>query len=385
MSLPPQSPTQSSRPVPPPPPPPPPPPNAGANNPENSPEEDAFLRLRSLLVGDGVIELESRVARVQDTLTRLEKTIEDPQELLDRLVPIGVALIRREISESREDMCEALTPIIDRVIYQRAQQNQAAMAEAISTVLPSAIQTQMEASPESIARALGPEISVAIKEQVTLKRGAVANALAEEMGVAIRRQIEMDRNAMVDALYPVIGRTINKYLQEVIQDINEKMSNSLSPEGIQRKIRAQVQGVSEAELILRESAKFETRAIFLIHKTSGLVIAELQGEGSEPLESEMLAGMLTAIRSFVEDTIIDDDGGSELKEIEYGTSRILLEVAGSCYLAVLVAGEVPRDYQRKLRAMLGLLVQRYGSQIAAFDGDTESVPEEVAPQLEGLV
>lgn len=348
-------------------------------------EDVAFAQLRSLLLGDGVNELEDRMVQLQGNLAKLEKAIEDPNELLDRLVPIGVDLISREISESSDDMCQALMPIIDRVIYERSLENREAMARAISIILPAAIQAQINEYPQTIAHALGPEISAAIREQVSLKRGAVADALAEEMGVAIRRQIDLDRNAMVDALYPVIGRTINKYLQEVIQDINEKVSNSLSAEGISRRIRAKTQGVSEAELILRESANFQTRAIFLIHKESGLVIAELQGDEAEPLESDMLAGMLTAIRSFVEDCAIADDGGSELKEIEYGTSKILLEVAGYCYLAVLVAGEVPKNYQRKLRRMLGLLVQRYGQELADFDGDIENVPQVVNTHLEELV
>ncbi len=76
---------------------------------------------------------------------------------------------------------------------------------------------------------------------------------------------------------------------------------------------------------------FQIRAIFLIHKASGLVISEVQHD-HQYLESEMLAGMLTAVRGFVNDCISQSgDLPLELDSIDYGTSKIVLEVAGYCY------------------------------------------------------
>ncbi|MEM9771969.1 MAG: flagellar motor protein MotB [Cyanobacteria bacterium P01_D01_bin.73] len=348
-------------------------------------DKDALKELRVLLLGDGIDQLEDQVDNMQGSLDKVEHTLYDPQELLNQLVPIGADLIAREITESRDKMCEALMPIIDQLIYERGQQDRDSMGEAIALALPAAIANQINASPESIARALGPEVSAAIREQVNLKRGAIAEAIAAEMGEAVQRQIEIDRNAMVDALYPIIGGTINKYMQEVINEINDKVSNSLSPEGIKRKIRARMQGVSEAELILRESSSFSTRAVFLIHKESGLVIAEVQGDKSERLESDMLAGMLTAIRSFAADCVIASDGGSELNEIEYGSSRILLEVAGYCYIAVIASGDVPKSYLQNLRNIFGDLVQDYRTEIFEFEGDLGTIPGAVASELSNLI
>ncbi len=346
--------------------------------------EDALEQLRVLLLGNGISHLESQMGHMQGSLNKVEHVLFDPQELLDQLVPIGVELIAREIRESRDEMCDALAPIIDRLIYERGKEDLDSMGEAIALALPSAIAAQIESSPETLARVLGPEISAAIRAQMDLKHGAIAEAIAAEMGEAIQRQIEIDRDAMVDALYPIIGGTINKYLQEVINEINEKVSDSLSPEGIKRKIRARVQGVSEAELILRESSHFSVRAVFLIHKESGLIIAEVKSDETDSLESEMLAGMLTAIRSFAADCVIADDGGSELNEIEYGASRILLEVAGYCYIAVIASGEVPKLYLRQLRNIFGNLVQNYRQEISEFDGDSGTVPEEITPHLSRL-
>jgi hypothetical protein len=57
----------------------------------------------------------------------------------------------------------------------------------------------------------------------------------------------------------------------------------------------------------------------------------------------MIGGMLTAIRSFVNEWISSSGNTSELDEIDYGRSKIMLEVAGYCYLAVVVDGESGRS------------------------------------------
>jgi len=124
--------------------------------------------------------------------------------------------------------------------------------------------------------ALGAAISIAIAEQINLDSEEFATAIAPAMGEAIQKQIELEKDKIVDALYPVIGNTIAKYMGETIQAINEQIENTLSFEGIQRKIRARLQGVSEAELIVKQSISFIPQAIFLIHKASGLVIYDIQ-------------------------------------------------------------------------------------------------------------
>ena len=77
----------------------------------------------------------------------------------------------------------------------------------------------------------------------------------------------------------------------------------------------------------------------------------------------MVAGMLTAIRSFVNDCIAQSGNTSELNEIEYGSSKIILEVAGYCYLAVVIEGEPSRKYIVQIRETLATIIQKYGRQL----------------------
>ena len=338
-------------------------------------------RLKQSLTDNDLPGLRELLVQTNSNLQSLESQIYDPQKLIELLKPWIAEILSRKITDSKEEVAKALVPIIDEVIRNRSQENKAAMSSAIASILPSAITQQIKESPQDVAKALGPEMAMAIKEQIRLDRNSIAQVLAPEMGRTIKEQIRLERDAMVDALYPVIGNTISKYMTEAIKSINDKVANTLSMEGVERKIRSKVQGVSEAELILKESIPFVVQAVFLIHKASGLVIAEAQEEGDYRLESEMVAGMLTAIRSFVNDCIVKPGEISELSEVEYGDSKIILEVGGYCYLAVILKGNPSKAFIQKMQKTVSILILDYEQPIQEFDGDPANVP----PRIQELV
>ena len=306
-------------------------------------------------------QLEESVAQLRSQIQDLKKQVYEPTDLVNPLLPLIVELMESKINESKDDMFEVMVPVIDRAIAERGRQNRIAMSKALSHVIPSAISEHIHEDPEDVANALGPT-----------------------MGAAIREQIRIERDAMVDALYPVIGNTVSKYMTEMVKSINDKIETTLSFEGVTRKMRARMQGVSEAELVFRESMKFAVRAIFLIQKQSGLAIAEAQPEDMEKLESDMIAGMLTAIRSFANDTLSVGTTTSELHEIEYDTFAIEIESAGYCYLAAILQGEVTSQFIKKMRRTLSKIIQNYYQPIKDFEGDPETVPEEIPVLLEEL-
>ncbi len=305
----------------------------------------------------------------------------DLVDSVNALIPLIIELLKCQINDSQETIIQAVTPVLDQLIEQRSLEEAQKMAVAIAKILPAAITEEINLAPEAIARAIAPEIAIAIREQIRLDDNAISQTLGPEMGKAIKAQIELERDAMVDALYPVIGSTISKYMVEVVQAINSKVENTLSPEGIKRKIRAKIQGVSEAELIFQESVGCQVQAVFLIAKDSGVVIQEVQ-LGEQQLNSDMIAGMLTAIRSFANDCIAS---GSELDAIDYGDWQIPIEVAGYCYLAVVLKGEPTKGFRSKIRQILGDIVLKHGKAIKQYEGDMATIPLEIKSMLEQLI
>lgn len=330
----------------------------------DTPEETiaAFERLQDILVGAELAELNTLTNHLKQNLSKLETQIYQPKELINLLLPTIAEVIKLKIADSKDDFVEAVTPIVDRVIQNRVEQDRDIMGSAIASAVPPAIIKQIQIAPEE-----------------------VANAIAPTMGEAIKKQIEIEQDKIVDALYPIIGSTISKYMGETIQAINQQIEDTLSVEGIQRKISAKLQGVSEAELILRQALPFRIQAIFLIHKSSGLVISDIQRSDTERLEPDMLAGMLTAIRSFANDCIAQSGTASELNAIDYGSSKIILEVAGYCYLAIVIQGEAKKQLISSVRQALTKIVKNYGKPIEIFDGDPSTIPTQIHSILEELV
>jgi outer membrane protein OmpA-like peptidoglycan-associated protein len=281
-----------------------------------------------------------------DELAKLLQRLVDPDKLEPRLRKLELNIYER----------------IDELIEQNTSKNRVAMGEALAGAIPIAIAQQVSQSPKEIA-----------------------NSLAPEMAEAIREQILLERDAMVDALYPVIGTTISSYIGSELRAINEQIEHAFSIDAVSRKVRAKMQGVSEAELLLKETMHSLIGAIFLIHKSSGLVISEVQPSDGGQLESDMVAGMLTAIRSFANDCMAHSGNISELDEIYYGTSRIILEAAGYCYLAVVVDGEPPPQLIKKIRETLRKIVEHHGEEIKSFEGDPDTIPTQVHSLVESLL
>ena len=326
--------------------------------------------------------LEKQINQLDDKLNKLEKKIYDPAETINILLPLMTELL---LPNSNEALKQSLIPIIDEIIKQGSQQDRDRMSKAISDILPGAITQEIENSPEEIAKAIAPEIALAIKNQIELDQEAIAQTLGPEMGQAIKTQIEVERDAIVDALYPVIGNTISKYMVELAKSINDKVEKALSVEGINRKIKAKLQGISEAELILQESIDFSVEAVLLIHKSSGLIISQVKSIPHVLPEADLFAGMLTAIRDFVNDCVAVEGQVSELHEIEYDDAKIILEVAGYCYLAVIIKGEPSKVFIEKIRKTLSHIILKSGRTLKEFQGEQTSIPQFIKPKLEQLI
>jgi flagellar motor protein MotB len=319
-------------------------------------------QLRDLLLAPEV----SALNNLEQSLDALDHQIHDPEQLSRLLAPIVSDILHRGDPALSLALIKAITPLLDRALRDKVAQDADSVSSAMAPASTAAIARHFTDAPDAAARDLAPLMSAAIKEEI---RG--------------------EREAMIDALYPVIGSTISKYLSEtlatLVQTINKKIESRVSIDALWRKLRARFIGVSEAELLLRESLPLRVDAVFLIHKTSGLVIAQYQNPQSPPLDSDLLSGMLTAIRSFFNESMSRTESAHELDQIEYGESKIVLEVAGYCYLAAVVQGTPNESFRHLLRDTMASIVQQHGNALAAFAGDPESVSGDVTRAIQEVV
>jgi hypothetical protein len=216
------------------------------------------------------------------------------------------------------------------------------------------------------------EVQVAELDVRTQDRDVLIAAITPVLGDVIRRKIRDSREEMIEALYPILAQLIGRAVSEAIRDlartIDTRMRMSFSPRSIGRRLRARMAGISESELVLRDALPFRVAELFLIQRDSGLLLRHLSNGSETAADSDLISGMLTAIRDFAQDAFGRGQEG-QLDEIQYGTRRILIEASRHAYLAAVVDGVEPPGFRATLRDRIIAFENEYSEALDKYDGD----------------
>ncbi|MFK7899372.1 MAG: hypothetical protein AB8B61_01305 [Cyclobacteriaceae bacterium] len=166
---------------------------------------------------------------------------------------------------------------------------------------------------------------------------------------SIKTQIEQSRESIVNALYPIMGQMIKKYITQEIkvlsEKVDEKMADLFSLEGIKRMIKSWFSGTSPSEEVLASLAEANIEQVFLIEQNTGLLLGSYSIH--QKIDEDMVAGMLTAIKSFINDAL-DQSVNEQIEHIEYNTHKIVVRNLGGYYIAVVVSGITNEAFKKKL-------------------------------------
>ncbi len=179
------------------------------------------------------------------------------------------------------------------------------------------IDDKLEKFVEEIPKTLGPTITEALKEE-----------------------IRNSQDAVVEALFPIIGKMIKKYIAQEMRLLSENISRNtrraFSFKNWFRNTKAKAYGVTEGDLAITDYAKPRLIQMFVIEKNSGILISDFSPLADDTIDKEMVAGMLTAIKGFVEDAFKGGDQNLEL--IEYELYTIHIQNFYSYYVAAVISG-----------------------------------------------
>jgi len=229
------------------------------------------------------------------------------------------------------------------------------------------------ADKESLISSLDPVITDLLERKISDSKAEMAEALAPIMGDAIRQQIADAKDDVVDALYPIIGKTIRKSVAEamkkLVETVNQKIDKALRQNLFKKFLHSKITGVPEGELVLKDAMPFKIEEIFLIHKASGLLLSHFSAkEAGVKVDEELISGMLTAIRSFVSEAFKSAEE-QDLDEIQYGDSKILLDMGHYSYLAIVLSGIEPTQFIEDVHNLSRRIHNRYHKPLRQFDGD----------------
>jgi cell division septation protein DedD len=250
------------------------------------------------------------------------------------------------------------------------------------------LRRKAQADSEGLVARLTPVFGDLVGRQIRDSRDEMAEALGPVMGEAIRVQVRESRQDMVEALYPVIGETVQRALgeftHELQRNIDARVKAAIGPRSVVRMAWARARGVQSSAVILRDALPFSIQEIFLIQHGSGLLLAHSHPGSAEVTDSDLISGMLTAIRDFVHDSFGQGQPDKELDEVQYGDQRIIIQNGRAAYLAVVITGVEPEGFRAKLRQFLSDLHVRYETALRSYNGDPTTLPN-FQPRLGRLI
>ncbi len=243
-------------------------------------------------------------------------------------------LLRELLLVDDREIASAVTEKLENIA--QTIETEAKLSEKINPIIERRLQEFVKEMPAT----LGPTITKTLQQEV-------ANS----------------QDAVVEVLYPIMGKMIKRYVANEIaklsESINSKLSNTFSTASIKRKMRSIFSGVNEGEMVLSALDKPSVNEIFAIQKGSGILLGNYSS--TSKIDKDMVSGMLTAIKSFVEDAF--EGGAQNLESIEYELYSIHIQNFHSYYIAVVISGNYTRAFESKLENRIFKVSRKLSSKI----------------------
>jgi len=237
-------------------------------------------------------------------------------------------------------------------------------AQDVSRVLPEAVQA-CASDGDRLARALTPSVEVALQESVRRHPSILTNAIFPIIGPAIRR-------ASADAI------------SRLVQTVNQALDHSLSLRGLKWRFEALRTGKSYAEIVLCRTLVYRVEQVFLIQRSAGLLLQQVAQPDVTPQNSDVVSGMLTAIRDFVSDSF-RVESGEGLHTLEVGGLSVWVESGPHAILAAVIRGMAPKELRPILQSALERIHRDFPVELSSVDASELKLAGTVPVLAECLV
>ncbi len=218
-----------------------------------------------------------------------------------------------------------------------------------------AVRDRIEALEEILheRQKLAPKVDPIIEAQLQAFVKEMPKTLGPTITKTLQAEIKNSKDQVVEALYPIIGKMIKKYVAQEIKLLSERIGkeveDSFTAKGWKRRFKSWFTGVSEEDLIISELTEHpEVLQVMIIEKDSGIMVGSFSR--SETIDEDMVSGMLTAIKSFVEDAFHQQSQNLEL--IEYELFNIHIQSFVKHYIAVVINGQYSTHFKDKLQDVI---------------------------------
>lgn len=239
--------------------------------------------------------------------------------------------------------------------------------------------------PERFASAVGRALPSAAA-QAAARDERLADVLTPTVERAARRSIRNDPRTLIDILFPVMVPAIRKSIAETLdgtlQSLNASLKHVFTLRGLRWRLRAWRTGVPFAQVVLEQTLVFRVEHVFLIHRHTGLLIAQATAADATSQDPQLVSSMLVAIQDFVRDSFAGSDGA--LDAVRHGELLLWCEQGPSASLVAVIRGNPPQSLHDTLRDVLARIHDERRLALEDFDGDSAAFAD-VAATLDECV
>ena len=218
-------------------------------------------------------------------------------------------------------------------------------------------------------------VSHVVAEALEIRADAdekVSEVLAPTIDQAISGSINQDPKKLAESLYPIMGpairKSISETLQQMLENFNQLLEQSFSPQSLRWRFDAWRTGRSYSELVLLNTLEYQVEQIFLIHKETSLLIHHEHSDFADMKDPDMVSSMFSAIQDFIEDSFKVDEH-NKLDTLRLGDMTVVLQEGPQAVLAALVRGSVPEHLRFKMKDTIEGLHLRKRNQLVDYSGD----------------
>jgi hypothetical protein len=193
---------------------------------------------------------------------------------------------------------------------------------------------------------LSEKVSPIVVDHINHLKEHFPKEFEEIVDKQIERKLKDSQEEILNIITPVLGKLIRKSITHQFQVLKENIDKKIKATFSKQGLFGRIFGFKskDAEEILSELDPTVIEEVYVIQRDSGLLMGSAALETT--MDQDMIAGMFTAIKAFVEDAFKREK--EELEMIEYGNYKIIIQNFYSFYVAVALSGSISASEKEEI-------------------------------------
>ncbi|GJM32345.1 MAG: hypothetical protein DHS20C18_13460 [Saprospiraceae bacterium] len=200
---------------------------------------------------------------------------------------------------------------------------------------------------------LSEKVSPIIEEHIHFLKENFPREFQTEVEKIIDIKLKRSQEKIIELIFPKLGLLIRKYISHEIDMLRERIDRQVRKSWFGR-LQRWMAGVKESDQILANLHQTSVEEVYIVQRDSGLLIGN--ASLNQTIDKELIAGMLTAIKLFMEDAF--RRGEEEVELIHYNFYEIFIQNFYGFYIAVAIRGSLSLEERDQLSKQLFIFAEK---------------------------